>query len=46
VVLLTTTGKQLTESASGQLIGPLVIWGGLALVAVADGVLLLRGVRR
>lgn len=46
VVLLITMGKQLTESETGETIGPFVIWGGLALVAVADGLLLRLGVRR
>ncbi|TWT44074.1 putative permease YjgP/YjgQ family protein [Phycisphaerae bacterium RAS1] len=39
-------GRQLTEKGGTEQIGPFVIWGGLVLVAVADGVLLRFGVRR
>lgn len=46
VMLLTLTGRSLTESQAGQTLGPLVIWGGLAAVGLADVLLLRLGVRR
>lgn len=39
-------GRQLTEKGGTESIGPVVIWGGLVLVALADGLLLRWGVRR
>jgi len=46
VTILMLMGRQLTESASTEMIGPHVIWSGLALLAVADGLILRFGVRR
>jgi hypothetical protein len=46
VTILTLMGRQLTENAPTEDLGPFVIWGGLALVALADGAILRLGVRR
>jgi len=46
VTILMLMGRQLTESSSTEVIGPYVIWGGLALVGVADAFILRFGVRR
>lgn len=44
--VLIMMGRQLTESAGSAAIGPYVTWGGLVLVALADGLILRFGVRR
>ena len=46
VAILISMGKQMTESESSHAVGPLLIWGGLGLVAVADVLILRFGVRR
>jgi hypothetical protein len=46
VAVLISMGKQMTESETSHALGPFLIWGGLALVAVADVVILRFGVRR
>ena len=46
VTILMLMGRQLTESSGAEAIGPYVIWGGLALVGVADVIILWLGVRR
>ena len=46
VTILIAMGKQMTESESSQMIGPIVIWAGLALIGLADIVILKCGVRR
>jgi lipopolysaccharide export LptBFGC system permease protein LptF len=46
VLILIAMGKQITESQNTTAIGPFVIWGGLALVAVADALIMRLGVRR
>lgn len=46
VLILLVLGRQLTEDAHTAPIGPLVAWGGLVLVLVADAVILRLGVRR
>lgn len=46
VTILIMMGRQLAENAGGETVGALVIWGGLALVALADGLILLIGVKR
>jgi lipopolysaccharide export LptBFGC system permease protein LptF len=46
VAILISMGKQMTENESTRAIGPMLIWGGLALVAVADFLILRFGVRR
>lgn len=45
-LIVTLTGRQLTESGSGHALGPYVIWGGLALVGLTSLLLLRFGVRR
>lgn len=44
--ILIAMGKQMTESEGATAFGPLLIWGGLGLVAVADILILRLGVRR
>lgn len=46
VLILLMLGRQLTEDALLTRAGPLVTWGGLGLVLLADGVILRLGVRR
>lgn len=46
VMILLMLGRQLTEDALLTRSGPLVTWGGLLLVLLADGVMLRLGVRR
>lgn len=46
VAVLIFVGKQMVESEGGQNVGPFLIWGGLALVGLADAVILRVGVRR
>lgn len=46
VMILMVLGRQLTEDAQATLYGPPVTWGGLALVLLADLVILRFGVRR
>lgn len=46
VTILIMMGRQLAENAGGETIGAIVIWGGLLLVALADGIILLAGVKR
>jgi lipopolysaccharide export LptBFGC system permease protein LptF len=46
VTVLMLMGRQLTESLATEIIGPYVTWGGLALVGLADGLILRLGVRR
>jgi lipopolysaccharide export LptBFGC system permease protein LptF len=46
VLVLIVIGQKLTEDAHTTQIGPLVAWGGLALVLVADGIILRLGVKR
>jgi len=46
VTILVMMGRQLTESSGSTTIGPYVTWGGLALVALGDGLILRFGVRR
>jgi lipopolysaccharide export LptBFGC system permease protein LptF len=46
VLILMVIGQKLTEDAQTTRIGPLVAWGGLVLVLLADGVMLRLGVRR
>lgn len=46
VAIVISMGKQMTESESTHAAGPLLIWSGLALVAVADVLILRFGVRR
>jgi lipopolysaccharide export LptBFGC system permease protein LptF len=46
VTILMLMGRQLAENAGTETVGPYVIWGGLALVGLADGVILRFGVRR
>ncbi len=46
VAILISMGKQMTESEASHALGPLLIWGGLALVALADVLILRFGVRR
>jgi len=45
-LVMTIMGRQLSEGASTAAIGPLVSWGGLALIGLADVVILRVGVRR
>ena len=44
LTILTIMGRSLAEKPTGELIGPLIIWGGLAALAIADGLLLQRKV--
>ncbi len=46
VTILMVLGRQLTEDEQTTAVGPLVTWGGLVLVLVADGLILRLGVRR
>lgn len=46
VAVLISMGKQMIESEATRHVGPVLIWGGLALVAVADAVIVRCGVRR
>jgi hypothetical protein len=46
VLVLIVVGQKLTEDAQTTQIGPLVAWGSLVLVLLADGVILRLGVRR
>ncbi len=46
VTILMLMGRQLTEHEATETIGPLIIWGGLLLVALADVLILRVGVRR
>ena len=46
VAIVISMGKQMTESESSHAFGPLIIWSGLGLVAVADVLILRFGVRR
>ena len=46
VTILMVLGKQLTEDDKTTAIGPLVTWGGLLLVLLADTLILRLGVRR
>ncbi|MBU0637682.1 MAG: LptF/LptG family permease [Planctomycetes bacterium] len=46
VAILMVMGKQLGESRGAELAGPLVTWGGLLFVAVADVFILRLGIRR
>ncbi len=46
VLVLIVIGQKLTEDAQTTQLGPLVAWGGLVLVLLADGVILRLGVRR
>lgn len=46
VLILMVLGRQLTEDVHTTQIGPLVAWGGLVLVLLADAVILRLGVRR
>jgi len=46
VMILLVLGRQLSEDARTTQIGPLVTWGGLGLVLLADALLLRVGVRR
>ena len=46
VIILMVLGRQLTQDAQTTAIGPLVTWGGLGLVLLADAVMLRVGVRR
>jgi len=44
LTVLTIMGRSLAEKPTGELVGPLIIWGGLAALALADGLLLRRRV--
>lgn len=44
LTILTIMGRSLAEKPTGALVGPLIIWGGLVALAVADGLLLGRKV--
>ncbi|MFQ5807532.1 MAG: hypothetical protein ACE5I3_13885, partial [Phycisphaerae bacterium] len=46
VTVLMLMGRQLTENVGTETLGPYVIWGGLALVGLADGFIVQFGVRR
>jgi lipopolysaccharide export LptBFGC system permease protein LptF len=46
VLVLIVIGQKLTEDAQTTRIGPLVAWGSLVLVLVADGFIVRLGVRR
>ncbi len=46
VGILMVLGSNLTKEPLTTHVGPLVTWGGLGLVAIADGVILWLGVRR
>jgi lipopolysaccharide export LptBFGC system permease protein LptF len=46
VLILLVLGRQLAEDQHAAPIGPLVTWGGLLLVLLADGLILRLGVRR
>lgn len=46
VLIIMVMGRQLTETRATHVAGPYVIWGGLALGAVVDMVMLRMGVRR
>lgn len=46
VLVLMVLGQKLCEDAVTTQVGPLVTWGGLALVLVADGIILRAGVPR
>ncbi|MEP0848642.1 MAG: LptF/LptG family permease [Phycisphaerae bacterium] len=46
VTILMLMGRSVTESRAGETLGPLLIWGGLAAVGVADWLILRLGVRR
>jgi len=46
VVVMNIMGRQLTENSGTHLVGISLIWGGLAVLAAADGVVLWRFLRR
>ena len=46
VAILIAMGKQMIENESTQYVGSYVIWSGLALVAMVDGLIVRLGVRR
>jgi lipopolysaccharide export LptBFGC system permease protein LptF len=46
VVVMNIMGKQLAENYGTRGIGILVIWGGIALIAIADSIVLTRYLRR
>jgi len=46
LVVINIMGRQLAENANTALLGVMVIWAGIALLAVTDGVVLVRYLRR
>ncbi|MHC4675828.1 MAG: LptF/LptG family permease, partial [Planctomycetota bacterium] len=46
IVVMNITGRQLTENSGTHLIGIVVIWSGIVLLALVDGMVLARYLRR